>query len=219
MEISFEFPSEHRVIIIKEPIKHFKIPNFKMGCGFNHKLFYTACNSDHIYQLDLSQLPPLSNYRIRNNRVLYTQPTMLEPTVLLQIPNTTDITALGASESGYLVTADDQRVIQLYQQSDLQATEGEVVIANDVESGPGCLAQCWEVMKYILVTLISAFLLPHQTVFLLLQYLFLPVEIFLSFVIVYLWPVFIGYYFGYTEPYEKLITDVLQAYECLQSYF
>ena len=121
MELSFEFanhvPSEHRVIIMKEPIRHFKIPNFKMGCGFNYKLLYTACNSDHIYQLDLSQLPPLSNYRIRNNRVLHTQPLMLEPTVLLQIPNITNITALGASEAGYLVTADDQRVIQLYQQS------------------------------------------------------------------------------------------------------
>ena len=218
MELPFKYAKHalcrHRVLI-KEPIRHFKIPDFKLGCGFNHKLFYITEKSNHIYQLDLSQLPSLAKLRIRNNRVLYTQPKVLEPTVVLGLPKNTHLNALDASENGNLVTADDKDVIRLYQQPDQQATVMEVGITNEVEPGPEYPTQ-YQNIKKTAKGVLRVMLLPFRIPFRLFQWCIFPIEIFIFIMILTTLLNHIEHYFvGGPDPYEEL-SDIM-ARACLQS--
>ena len=116
-ELPFEFVFCKCGVHINEPIKHFKIAHFRLGCGFGHKVLYTINRSNSIYQLDLSLLPPLANYRLKNNRLMYTQPTVLEPTILLQLPPDRCFSSLHASENGSLTLIDDDGIVHVYKRT------------------------------------------------------------------------------------------------------
>ena len=134
MELPFEFVGCKCGVHINEPIKHFKIAHFSLGCGFGHKVMYTIDRSNSIYQLDLSLLPPLANYRLKNNRVMYTQPTVLEPTILLQLPPDRCFSSLQASENGSLTLIDDDGIVHVYKKT--ESASEPITDINLVEDSP-----------------------------------------------------------------------------------
>ena len=139
MELPFEFSDAKDIVNLREPIKHFKISYYSMGCGFEHKLIYVTERSSNIYQLDLSQLPPLANYKIKNNRVLYTQPTVLSPSVLLDRSGTITeslISSVHSSEGDKIVTVDFHRLVQVHQPLNHQPPAKRVSLCNKQEPQP-----------------------------------------------------------------------------------
>ena len=74
---------------------------------------------------------------------MYTQPTVLEPTILLQLPSDRCFSSLHASEDGSLALIDDAGIVHVYQQTENTSepiTDIKLVVENPA-SGPEYLTR------------------------------------------------------------------------------
>ena len=88
---------------------------------------------------------------MKNNRVIYTKPTVLEPTILLQLPPVRCFSHLHASQNGSLALIDDDGIEHVYQQTD-NASEPICdikLVAENPASGPEYLTRRQRVKREI----------------------------------------------------------------------
>lgn len=215
MELPFRYVHCRCVVHIKEPIRHFKIPHFILGCVFKDKIIYTTEKTKVIYQLDLSRLPSLDNLKIKNNRVLYRQPKVLDPTVLLHLPADSSLGSLLASDEGNLVTLDGKDLIQVYQSLNQAGPVRRVAMVNEPLPEPDNpvneqiteLSRIQNIFRFL-----KLFMVPHIWLFKLFRYCLLPMEILLFITCMNIFFGYVKHYLvGGPDPYEYMSDSLARS--------